>query len=245
MTPAEQASVASTMQAIGQDAGVWTADPSGALIQPPAPPLPNQADPSLHLFWQVSCGQVVGPVWLPVNPSSANLLGKRGPTVDTLYHLSEQVLAPALTVGVNPAEDGITGLESYFWLAGYNGQPIDEVTQTAGASIEIRATPRSFTWDFGDGSAVVTTTSVGQAYPAVSDIRHTYDVRSDRSPDAVNGRYQVTVTASFDVSFRVVVPGVNLPTSGWTTFASLGYQPIGSSAALSYKVDEVRSVLTG
>ena len=79
----------------------------------------------------------------------------------------------------------------------------------------------------------------------MSDITHTYDYRSDQNPYGVNGSYVVRVTATFDVSFQITAPGVNLPVTGWTTFASLGYPPIQSSARTDYAVDEVRSVLTG
>ncbi|GAC1361450.1 MAG: hypothetical protein NVSMB32_00440 [Actinomycetota bacterium] len=227
---------------------------------PGLPALPNAANPNMALFRQLACGQAQGLVYRPAAPSSTGIPVRSGPgapgnpgtpgapgkaALDTVYQLSQEVTAPPLGVGVAPAVDGITGLESYFWLTGYGGLPIDRTARTAsGASVEMRATPASYVWDFGDGSGF-TTTSLGQPYPAVSDIRHTYDVRSDRSRYGVNGRYQVKVTGSFDVSFRVVVPGVDLPAQNWTSFASLGYEPIRSTAEMSYKVDEVVSVLTG
>lgn len=212
--------------------------------------LPDAYFPYVHAFYALSCGNVVGIVWrqlTPTTPSSgAASPGSPGrAAIDTFYHLSQVVNAPPLAIGINPAVDGITGLESYFWLNGYGGTPIDVVTQTAGASIELKATLRAFTWDFGDGTSAFTTTSVGTPYPqGVSDIRHTYDVRSDRSASATDGKYVVRVTASLDASFRVFMPGVT-PQHRVDHIRQPRLRPITSSAQLPYKVDEVRSVLTG
>ena len=144
------------------------------------------------------------------------------PAVSALYSLSTS-LAPKVSIGVNPDGRGITGLESYFWVAGYDGasayshvQATDPSTGAL-ATLALRATPISYTWSLGDGNGAQTT-SPGVAYPAVSSIRNTYDVRSDRSRLAVNGFYQVRLTATFDVAYQAVVPGAPPSASGWVDF---------------------------
>lgn len=216
---------------------------------------PNLGHPPDELaFWEVCGGQVVGLVWFKIptprpapTPAPARPSKPTVAAVATLYSLATAVVAAPIKVGSDPAGFGITGMPSYFWVAGYDGSPlsasvhgVDPATGRA-ATIEIRAILSHFVWDFGDGAAL-TTTSLGSPYPAVSDIAHTYDVRSDRSPMAHNGAYQVRLSAVFDVAYRVAAPG--LSPSGWIAFADSGLGPITSTSEHDHKVVEVRSVLT-
>lgn len=226
--------------------------PAGVAAPTQAPP-PNLGHPANEApYWQ-DCDGVVTIVWFkvptPGSPGQAKAGATGKPAVVTLYPLAAKVVAAPISVGFDPAGFGITGMASYFWITGYDGQPIfgtvqgvDPATGLA-ASIQIRATLRSFTWSFGDGTSL-TTTSLGSPYPAISDIAHTYDVRSDRSPLAVNGVYQVSVQAVFDVAYQVSVPGAGLNPTGWTNFADSGLAPLTSTAEHDHKVVEVRSVLT-
>lgn len=216
----------------------------------PFVPIPSGA-PAGSLFFEDCRGPAFTETLLvvPPTPGAAKPAGpSQPPTPPTLttYQIAEQVLAPGIAPAMNPGPFGITGLESYFWLGGYDGRPIDVVTGTASTGlVELHAAPSHYVWDFGDG-VTMTTTGLGAAYPAVSDIRHTYDIRSDRSPLAnPDGTYTVSVTAFFDASFRAVVPGADLGASGFTTFASRGFPQIQSTGRQHYKVIEVVSRLTG
>ena len=221
---------------------------------PKPAPLPNLGHPAdEEAVWKICPGQLPELVWWKIQapPTSRVTPARPGspptPAVSALYSLSTS-LAPKVSIGVNPDGHGITGLESYFWVAGYDGAPVYSRVQatdpaTGGlATLTLRATPINYTWSFGDGNGGQTT-SPGVAYPAVSSIRNTYDVRSDRSPLAVNGFYKLRLTATFDVAYQAVVPGAAPSAGGWVDFAQFGLGPIASTAERDYKVIEIVSVL--
>src|SRR5690625_1861600 len=62
-----------------------------------------------------------------------------------------------------------------------------------GLPVDIRAEPVSYSWDFGDGSAVLNTTEAGAPYPDET-ITHSY---------TEVGEYQITMVAYWSGSFRV------------------------------------------
>lgn len=62
-----------------------------------------------------------------------------------------------------------------------------------GLPVEIRAMPVSYSWDFGDGSAVLNTTDPGAGYPDQT-IEHAYEAA---------GEYQITLITYWSGSFRV------------------------------------------
>ena len=220
---------------------------------PPAPNLGHPPDEAL--FWKDCPGEPQVVVWRksPTPSTSTVTPAKPGkpptPAVLALYSLSATV-TPKLSIGVNPDKHGITGLESYFWVAGYDGAPVTSVVHAtdpatgATATLALRATPVDYVWSFGDGNRAETT-SPGVAYPAVSSIRNTYDVRSDRSRLAVNGVYQVRLTATFDVAYQVIVPGAAPSAGGWVDFSEFGLGPVTVTAERDYHVIEIISVLVG
>ena len=161
--------------------------------------------------------------------------------------LEAEITLPPLQISLNPAQAGITNLASYFWITGYDGQPrYQPAAPSTAGSIELRVTPAYYVWSFGDGSSL-TTASLGHPYPQVSDIAHTYTVRSDWSPLAApGGVYAVSVTAYFDVAYQVIVPGQSLvPNGTWVDFTSYGFPLMQETATHGYKVGEVISALTG
>ena len=184
-------------------------------------------------------------------PGSLTTVGASGtpgvPSHADLQTLEAQVTLPNLQIDMNPAQVGITGLASYFWLGGYDGAPIyKSAFPSALGSIELRATPTSYFWSFGDGTTL-RTTSLGQAYPQISDVAHTYRVRSDWAPTATPaGLYPVKVTASFDIAFQVVLAGQTLvPNGTWVDFSTYGFPPLEITTAHDYKVAEVTAQLVG
>ncbi|MGH2718178.1 MAG: hypothetical protein ACRDJU_06340 [Actinomycetota bacterium] len=204
-------------------------------------PIPLQAPPAADAIGYLEeCNGVTTTVWdTPSAP--ATKAPKPAPTTPKAIYdfVSATVTLPPLSVGVNPAARGITGLESFFWVAGYQGAPITASKPDGTFTVNIVATPTAYTWTFGDGTSL-TTASLGQPSTA-SPVNHTYSVMSSRSPYAVGGHYQVGVTASFDTRFQVIGPGVD-PT--WQDFSQLNLPPLTDTATLSYPVDEVISDLT-
>lgn len=136
--------------------------------------------------------------------------------------VSGQIPMPSVSVGINPP-DGFAGLEAWFWVSGYSGAPITVTPPALGHTLVVSATPTSYTWDFGDGTAPYTTASLGQPYPQQSDIRHTYA--------AMNPAYQVTVIFNFNVRYQVDGGAwINLP-------------PIQRTATATYQVGQVRTYI--
>lgn len=231
--------------------------PAANISLPAEPGLPPADQASGRQILSHICGQdsgfrMVG-ILAPGAPqrgraaTAAQAGGPGTPSHASLQTLQAEVSLPSLQIAVNPAQVGITNLASYFWLSGASNAP---VYTRAGASplgsIELRATPLSYLWSFGDGSTL-RTTSLGQAYPAVSDIAHTYTVRSDWAPTATPaGLYPVRVTASYDVAFQVLLPGQSLvPNGTWVDFSTYGFPPLQDSAGHDYKVAEVTAQLVG
>jgi hypothetical protein len=73
------------------------------------------------------------------------------------------------------------------------------------------------------------TNSLGQRYPAVSDIQHAYEQSSLSS----NGAFAVTVAINFSVRYRV-------SGGAWQAL-----DPITRSVASAYPVQQLQSILTG
>jgi len=67
------------------------------------------------------------------------------------------------------------------------------ITDLLGYPVEVEATPTSFTWDFGDGSTPITTTSPGHPYPD-HDVAYPYP-----RP----GTYTITLTTAFTGRYRL------------------------------------------
>ncbi len=80
-------------------------------------------------------------------------------------------------------------------------------TTLLGAPVEVEATPTSYTWDFGDGTDPVTTTSPGHPYPD-HDVAHPY---------VAVGTYTVTLTTEFAGRYRLAGTATWLPVVGTAT----------------------------
>lgn len=106
-------------------------------------------------------------------------------------------------------------------------EPEEQVLDTTllGIPVQIRATPRSFTWDYGDGSGPVTTTDPGAAYPHHT-VAHTYGQPADR--------VTITLTTTWSGQFRIT------GTPSWTDVTGTATT---TSAADPLQVYEARSRL--
>jgi hypothetical protein len=151
------------------------------------PPTPE------HRPYSVYCGDAfLGPVWvLPATFAAA-----AGPTAAELAaELARDLPYPQVTIGVSPDGRGLTGLESWFWVDGYDGAVLRDAVSGLGATVEVEAVAGRATWDFGDGSPVAAGPVGGD--PGAPAARHVYERRSD------GAGFGLSATFAFSVRYRV------------------------------------------
>jgi hypothetical protein len=124
------------------------------------------------------------------------------PGAATPLALAQQASAqqpwPALQVGINPGT-GLTGLASWYWLAGNPQMP--DATATAGPlTVTVHATLIEVVWDFGDGGGLSSGADLGRAFPAQSSIQHIFETDTFGRPAGFKCtalvRYQVTYSVN-------------------------------------------------
>jgi hypothetical protein len=142
-------------------------------------------------------GSMLGIVCVPSAPGVG--AGPGNPVGGLVQQASDHQPWPSLTVAANPST-GLTGIPSWFWLGGGSAS-MPTASATAGAlNVTVRAELVDIVWDFGDGSLPYSSkTSLGRAYPAESDIAHTYQTDSYGLP----GGYVATASLRFSVSYSV------------------------------------------
>ena len=184
-------------------------------------PMPERPSPE-HVAYHVYCGGAyVGSVWLAPTAFTG-----AAPVVDfraVAEQLARDLPYPAATVGISPNARGLTGLESWFWVAGYRG-PVRDTVNGLGFQVEVEAVPASVQWSFGDGAPAQAGT-LGRAAPARSDVVHTYERRSSSGP------MSVVASVRLDVRFRV-------NGGPWE-----GLDPVLRRATRAYPVAESRAAL--
>lgn len=131
-------------------------------------------------------------------------------------------LAPRPELDAAPGRVGLTGLESFFWVA----RDLEPVTATAGVrglSVTAEARPVRYLWDFGDGA---TTETQGPGRPWTrsrpGSVSHLYETK---------GRYEATVEVVWAARWRV----------GQGPWRALGY--FTTTGSLDYPVREMVAVL--
>jgi hypothetical protein len=76
-----------------------------------------------------------------------------------------------------PSAVGLTGLDSFVWLAN-RPEPIEAVASVPGLTVIAQARPVQYVWDFGDGATAVTSHPGRPWTPQQpGDIAHLYEVR--------------------------------------------------------------------
>lgn len=186
---------------------------------------------------------------VPPNPPAGN--GASTDPYQVALDLLDHVPLPNILIKTNPAL-GLVHLPGWFWVAGYDGKPFgtsrtvtippavgpnvpftevpanDPRRQPTFFTVSVRVWPTSYQWSFGDGADLVTD-SLGKAYPAESDIRHTYNYSSLHFKHG----FPIQLTVVFDAQYQV------------NGGASRGLPPMAHDYMADYPVQEAQAILTG
>ncbi len=128
--------------------------------------------------------------------NQAPVAGPLSTPVQVAEQASAQQPWPALQVGINPGI-GLTGLASWYWLAGNPQMP--DATATAGPlTVTVHATLIDVVWDFGDGSGLSSGTDLGRVFPAQSSIQHVFESDTFGRPG-----YKCTALVRYRVTYSV------------------------------------------
>ena len=182
--------------------------------------------------WSVNCDNGdFGIAWVPTDAGAPEVVASEPPIppVDpALVRASafRVVGLPAIAIGANP-DVGLVAMPAWFWVRGYSGGTLTGSATLDRSSVRVEITPADYRWTFGDGSTLHTH-SAGRAYPAESDIRHTYE----RSSHGAGGAYPVGLRITW--SARYSENG-----GPW-----LSLDPITRTYSRSYPVQQLQSVLT-
>jgi hypothetical protein len=182
--------------------------------------------PNVYPFMLWCNGEAAGLVWLTVGGDESSQTSALSPQ-EIAMSLRERIPMPQVTIGINP-QRGLVGVESWFWVEGYDGSPIVESTDAFRRQVEVEARVKRYEWRFGDGGGLVSRRP-GSPYPERSEIRYTYERSSRGHP---NG-YEVEVGFVFSVRYRVGGGGwIDLP--GIERIAQVFY-PVRESQAVIHQ----------
>lgn len=116
--------------------------------------------------------------------------------------IAASMQTPQVQVRMNP-EIGMVNVPTWFWAEGYRGQDLVASRSWSApyepTTITVRYSVRRYIWNFGD-SEQIENRSLGQAYPAESDIRNAYRWSSRTEP---GGFFHPTLTIEWSVEYRV------------------------------------------
>jgi hypothetical protein len=107
---------------------------------------------------------------------------------------SKNVLFPKLHVKVQPAGRTLVNVDTIVYTD--ESQVYRQTVTVLGFPVDVEAMPMSYTWSFGDGASVTTTTP-GRPYPA-KDITHKYMKK---------GGVSLTLTTNYAARFNVAGTG--------------------------------------
>ena len=131
--------------------------------------------------------------------------------VFTVEDLRRLEVSPAVTA-VEPAPDTLVGLHTNMYATAED-QVFD--TELAGFPVQVRVTPVSFTWDYGDGTSLGPVDDSGGPLPAES-----WDEPTDTSHQySQTGEVSVVLTTEFSGEYSIS-GGPWLPVDGTSTVTS-------------------------
>lgn len=108
---------------------------------------------------------------------------------------TKNVVFPGLSVKVQPNGRTLVNLDTIVYT---DDSKVSTTTVTLlGFPVEVEATPISYTWNFGDGSPALTTSTPGKPYPS-KEITHKYMKR---------GAVSLTLTTTYAARFNVANTG--------------------------------------
>ena len=73
--------------------------------------------PEARLALLLCNGTIVQPIWVAPD----DIVDLDAAARDEAQRYIEDVLVPAVRIGVNPAARGLVGLDSWFWIDGFDG----------------------------------------------------------------------------------------------------------------------------
>lgn len=203
-----------------------------------------QAHPDAIPF-AVNCDDgYFGIAWVPVGaPGDPDVVVEvlPGDAIDpeaVAQSLLGLVPLPPITVGANPGT-GLVALPSWFWVEGYGGEPLTGAETLGGTTVEVEVTPARYDWDFGDGGQV-SATSLGQPYPAESEIQHRYE----QSSLVAGGAFAVRLEITFSARYRVITEEDDGAGGSVTAVGDWqATEPIVRTFERAYPVQQLQSVL--
>jgi hypothetical protein len=131
------------------------------------------------------------------------------------------VLAADPDLRISPSAIGLTGLDSYFWLAN-EPRPIVATADVPGIAVTAEARPIRYSWDFGDGTTR-STTHIGRRWTRrrPGNIAHLYET---------SDTYTVRAAVVWEARWRLGT-GAWQPLGYFTTADSVEY-PVRQIVAL-------------
>ncbi|ADB30073.1 hypothetical protein Kfla_0968 [Kribbella flavida DSM 17836] len=135
----------------------------------------------------------------PTQSTDVEVVARRLPvpqdvTWEQVLSETKSVVFPGLQVKVQPAGRTLVNLETIVYTD--QAKVSTDTVTLLGFPVDVEATPLSYTWNFGDGASV-TTSSPGKPYPA-KEIVHKYSKRGDVG---------VTLTTHYGARFNVAGTG--------------------------------------
>jgi hypothetical protein len=158
-----------------------------------------------HQPFSVYCDDdFVGPAW--VLPTEFAAAAAAPTAAEIAAELARDLPYPDVSIGVNPGVRGLTGLESWFWLEGYDGAVLTDAVSGLGATVEVEAVASEATWDFGDGTEAIRSPVGGSVDGPAA--RHGYERRSDARGFAVSAEFAFAVRYRVNGGAWIALPGV-------------------------------------